>query len=110
MDRQIVYPGAVPLDTDLLHTNKYAMIGLAKLSAALMGASTYLRGLECTPTTPTSMTVNVAKGEIYSLQNVDGTAYSSLEADTSNTILKQGLLLSSTSFTLDKLSSAGRLQ
>ncbi|MGA7584849.1 MAG: phage tail protein [Rouxiella badensis] len=108
MDRQIVYPGAVPLDTDLLHTNKYAMIGLAKLSAALMGASTYLRGLECTPTTPTSMTVNVAKGEIYSLQNVDGTAYSSLEADTSNTILKQGLLLSSTSFTLAAPSGNGQ--
>ncbi len=43
MDRQIVYPGAIPLETDLLNTNKYTMIGLAKLAAAVMGTSTYVR-------------------------------------------------------------------
>lgn len=76
------------------------MIGLAKLSASIMGSSTYLRGLECTPSTPASMMINIAKGEIYSLENVDGTAYSSLDADTVNSILKQGLILSTTSFSL----------
>ena len=108
MDRQIVYPGAIPLETDLLNTNKYAMMGLAKLAAALMGSNTYLHGLACTPSSPASMVVNVAKGQIYSLQNVDGTAYSSLAADTTNTILKQGVILGSTAFTLAAPTTAGQ--
>lgn len=108
MDRQIIYPGAIPLETDLLNTNKYAMMGLAKLAAALMGSNTYLHGLACTPSSPASMVVNVAKGQIYSLQNVDGTAYSSLAADTTNTILKQGVILGSTAFTLTAPTTAGQ--
>lgn len=108
MDRQIVYPGAIPLETDLLNTNKYAMMGLAKLAAAMMGSNTYLHGLACTPSSPASMVVNVAKGQIYSLQNVDATAYSSLSADTSNSILKQGVILNSTAFTLTAPTTAGQ--
>lgn len=108
MDRQIVYPGAIPLETDLLNTNKYAMMGLAKLAAAVMGSNTYMHGLACTPSSPASMVVNVAKGQIYSLQNVDGTAYSSLVADTSNSILKQGVILNSTAFTLSAPTTAGQ--
>lgn len=108
MDRQIVYPGAIPLETDLLNTNKYAMMGLAKLAAAMMGSNTYLHGLACTPSSPASMVVNVAKGQIYSLQNVDGTAYSSLAADTSNSILKQGVTLNATAFTLTAPTTAGQ--
>ncbi|MBN7122909.1 hypothetical protein BSU01_14490 [Erwinia billingiae] len=108
MDRQIIYPGAIPLETDLLNTNKYAMMGLAKLSSAMMGSTTYLHGLACTPSSPASMVVNVARGQIYSLQNVDGTAYSSLAADTVNTILKQGVILNSTTFTLTAPTTAGQ--
>lgn len=108
MHRQIVYPGSIPLETDLLNTNKYAMIGLAKLASAMMGATTYLRGLTCTPSSPASMVVNVARGEIYSVQNVDNSAYSSLPADTTNTILKQGIVMSSTAFTLTAPTTAGQ--
>lgn len=108
MDRQIVYPGSIPLETDLLNTNKYAMMGLAKLAAAMMGSNTYLHGLACTPSSPASMVINVAKGQIYSLQNVDGSAYSSLAADTVNTILKQGVVLNSTTFTLTAPTTAGQ--
>jgi hypothetical protein len=93
MHRQIVYPGAIPLETDLLNTNKYAMIGLAKLAAGILGTGTFLNGLACTPDSPASLQVKVAPGEIYSLQNIDGTAYSSLAADTTHSILKQGILL-----------------
>lgn len=91
MDRQIVYPGAIPLETDMLNSNKYALIGLSKLAAAILGTSTLLNGLACTPDSPASLNVNVAAGEIYSLQNVDGTAYSSLAADTTHQIVKQGI-------------------
>lgn len=93
MDRQIVYPGSIPLETDLLNTNKNAMIGLSKLAAAILGTSTFLNGLACTPNSPADLTVKVAPGEIYSLQNIDGTAYSSIAADTTHAILKQGIML-----------------
>ncbi len=108
MDRQIIYPAAIPLETDLLNTNKYSMIGLAKLSSAIMGSNTYFRGLQCTPSTPASMIINIAAGEIYSLENVDNTSYSSLNADTTNSILKQGIVLSSTPFTLTAPTTAGQ--
>jgi len=91
MDRQIVYPGAIPLETDLLNTNKFAMTGLAKLASVIMGNNTYLYGLLCTPTSPASMAVSVGEGQIYSLQNADGTPYSSLSADNTLSLLKQGI-------------------
>lgn len=108
MDRQIIYPGAIPLETDLLNTNKYTMIALSKLAATVMGTNTYLRGLTAAPTSPASMVVTIDRGEIYSVQNVDNTAYSSLAADTVNTILKQGIILSQTSFTLTAPTTAGQ--
>ena len=108
LDRQIVYPGAIPLETDLLNTNRFTMIAIAKLAASVMGSNTYLNGLACTASSPASMVINIAPGEIYSLQNIDSTAYSSLPADTIHSILKQGILLSATSFTLVAPSTAGQ--
>lgn len=108
MDRQIIYPGAIPLETDLLNTNKYTMMALGKLASTMMGTNTYLRGLTCAPSSPASMVVTVDRGEIYSVQNVDNTAYSSIAADTVNTILKQGIILGVTSFTLTAPTTAGQ--
>lgn len=107
MNRQIVYAGAIPLETDLLNTNKYAMLGLSKLASSLMGGNTYVHGLACTPSSPASMVVSVAAGQIYSLQNIDGTAYSSLPADTTHSILKQGYILDAQQFTLTAPSTSG---
>ncbi|MGE4824337.1 phage tail protein [Yersinia enterocolitica] len=84
------------------------MIAIAKLAASVMGSNTYLNGLACTASSPASMVINIAPGEIYSLQNIDSTAYSSLPADTAHSILKQGILLSATSFTLAAPSTAGQ--
>ncbi len=99
MDRQIVYPGAIPLETDLLNTNKFAMIGLAKLASALLGHHTYLSGLACQPVITEPMKITVGEGQIYSLQSVDGIAFSSLPPDT-EVILKQGLKAASETFHL----------
>ena len=93
MDRVIVYPGQIPLETDVLRTNKYGMLAVAKLAAAMLGTSTIVNGLACVPTSPASLQVNVNPGEMYSLVNVDATAYSSLAADTTHSILKQGISL-----------------
>jgi hypothetical protein len=92
MDRQIVYPGQIPLETDLLNSNKFAMVAVAKLAAAMFGTSTIVNGLACVPTGPASLQVVVNPGEMYSLVATDATAYSSLSADAHN-ILKQGISL-----------------
>jgi hypothetical protein len=93
MDRPLIYPGAIPLETDLLNTSKSAYIGLSKLAAAMFGTGTFVNGLVCSQSAVPNMAVSVGAGEIYSLQNIDGTAYSSLAADTTHQILKQGVLL-----------------
>lgn len=93
MDRQIVYPGQIPLDTDILSAEKNALIGLAKLAGAVLGTSTLVNGLACIPTGPASLQVVVNPGEIYSLVGIDATGYGSLPIDTTHTIMKQGILL-----------------
>lgn len=108
MDRQIVYPGAIPLETDILNTNKNAMVGLSKLASAMLGTSTILNGFACSPDSPASLNVSIAPGEIYSLQNIDSTAYSSLAADTAHSILKQGISLNAVLLTCAAPVTAGQ--
>lgn len=108
MDRQIIYAGQVPLETDLLSTNKNAMIGLSKLSAALLGTGIVLNGFTCIPTGVASLQVQLTAGEIYSLQNIDGTAYSSLASDTAHQIIKQGILLDTILLTATPPVTAGQ--
>lgn len=108
MDRVQVFPGAIPLETDILSTNKNAMIGLSKLAIAMLGASTQVNGLACTPNSPAALNVIVGPGEIYSMQNIDSTAYSSLPADTAHTILKQGILLDAATLATPAPATAGQ--
>lgn len=107
MDRQIIYPGAIPLETDLLNTNKSTMIAISKIAAAVLGTSTTVNGFAVTPTSPASMQINVAAGEIYALASVDATAYSSLSADTTHSILKQGIALDAQTLTLTAPTTSG---
>lgn len=107
MDRQIVYPGQIPLETDLLNSNKYAMVGLAKLAAAMLGTATVVNGMACVPTGPASLQVVVNPGEMYSLVATDASAYSSLSADAHN-ILKQGILLDAVTLTCTPPVTAGQ--
>ncbi|WP_175947647.1 gp53-like domain-containing protein [Burkholderia pyrrocinia] len=64
----------------------------------MLGTNTVFSGLACVPTSPAGMTVNVNPGRVYSLQQRDPTAYSSLGQDTTNQIMKQGILLAATNF------------
>jgi len=107
VDRQIVYPGQIPLETDLLNSNRYALIGLAKLAAAVLGTHTLLNGLGCAPMNPAALQVQLGAGEIYALANLDGTAYSSLAADTTHSLLKQGLLLDAVTLDCPAPATAG---
>lgn len=108
MDRQIVYPGQIPLETDLLNTNRNTMIALGKLAGAIFGTSNnVVNGLSVVPTTPASLSVNVNAGEFYSLQNVDNAAYSSLPADTTDTVVKQGIQLQPVALSCPAPTTAG---
>lgn len=100
MDRVLIYPGQVPLETDLLRTNRNAMIALGRLAQDVLGTATTVAGLACAPTSPASMSVNIGAGALYSVQNVDNSAYSSIAADTTDQIMKQGIVLASDNISL----------
>lgn len=110
MDRQIVYTAAVPLETDLLNAQRYTMTALGFLMQTVLGTSTLFQGLACTPTSPASMQVQVGPGSVYSLQNLDNTAYSSLAADTTHQIVKQGIVQDTQTFTITAPTTAGYSQ
>lgn len=91
MDRVIVYPGGIPLDTDILATNRNAMIALGYLAQMVLGTNPVVDGLACTPTAPASMSVSVGPGSIAQLSVVDTSPYGSLPADTADSLIKMGI-------------------
>ncbi len=93
MNRNIVYPGAIPLDTDLLSINRNAMVALGFLMRAALGAETVLDGLACTPTLPTSMGVQIGPGSLTQLSVVDSMSYGSMGADPTTPLVKMGISL-----------------
>jgi len=108
MDRNIVYPGSIPLDTDLLSINLNTMIGIGFLAQAVLGTNAVADGLVCQPTTPSSMSVTVGPGSLTQFGPVDVLAYGSFPADTADSIVKMGIITGTTTFTLTAPSSAGQ--
>lgn len=108
MDRNIVYPGAIPLDTDILGLNRNAMVGIAALTGAVLGTNAVVDGLACTPTQPASLTVVVGPGSITTLTPLDANAYGSLAADTADQIVKTGINLQPVNFTFAAPPSSGQ--
>jgi hypothetical protein len=107
MDRNIVYPGAIPLDTDILSLNRNTMIALGFLMRAAFGTSYVADGLSCTPTVPASMSVEIGQGSLMQLSVVDTAPYGSLSADTSDPLVKMGMNLTARIFDLQAPTSAG---
>lgn len=91
MDRNIVYPGSIPLDTDLLSLNRNAMIGLGYLVQAVLGTNTVADGLICQPTSPASLSIVIGPGSITQMGPVDASSYGSLLADTAGIVMKMGV-------------------
>jgi hypothetical protein len=106
MKRQTVYAGQVPLETDLLNTNKNVLTAIGHVLQDMLGTSTLFSGLACVPTAPAGMTVNVNPGRAYSLQAIDTGAWSSLSAD-AHQIMKQGILLDAQNFSCPAPGTAG---
>ncbi len=108
MDRQIVYPGSIPLDTDLLNVQRSTMIALGYLAQAALGTTTVVDGLACVPTSPASMSVIVGPGSITQLSAVDANSFGSLGADGSDPLLKMGVNVGGLSFTLSAPNASGQ--
>jgi hypothetical protein len=108
MDRNIIYPGSIPLDTDLLSVNRNTMIGLGFLAQAVLGTNTVADGLACQPTSPASMSVVIGPGSITQLCPVDTLAYGSIPADLTDLIMKMGINTGSTTFDLIAPPSVGQ--
>lgn len=100
MDRTIVYPASIPQDTDILSVNRNAMLAIGSLAQATFGTNVVADGLSCEPTSPASMSVLIGPGSITYYGPVDATAYGSLPADTSQSIVKMGINLNATTLTL----------
>lgn len=96
MDRNIVYPGSIPLDTDILTVQQNVMKAIGALVQTVMGTSTFADGLACTQTLVPSMSVLIAQGWLGSLQTVDPNAYGSLDADGTTPLMKMGINLAAT--------------
>lgn len=109
MDRTIVYPGAIPLDTDILTPQRNEMVSLGWLLQAVVGTNAGVVGLPCNPTSPASMVVNVGAGAMWQNEVIDETSYGSLSADTSP-LMKLGIFRESagTNFTLTAPGTSGQ--
>jgi hypothetical protein len=109
LDRVIVYPASFPQDTDLLQTNQDTMIALGHLAQMVFGSAfTIADGLACNPTVPASLQVTVGTGALLSLEELEATAYGSLPADTTDSLMKLGINPTGlTSFTITPPTTAG---
>jgi hypothetical protein len=108
MDRNLIYPGSIPLDTDLLSINRYTMIAIGVLAQAVLGSNSVVDGLVCSPTAPASLTITVGPGSITQLLVVDALAYGSLSADTADPLLKIGINLAPITFSLTSPTTSGQ--
>lgn len=108
MDRNLVYPGSIPLDTDLLNINRNSMVAIGYLAQAVLGTGTVVDGLSCVPTSPASMTVNVGPGSIAQLSVVDTLAFGSLPADNIDPLVKMGVNITSSALTLTSPTTSGQ--
>ncbi len=109
MDRQIVYPGSIPLDTDLLNAQRNAMVALGYLSQMILGTNTVADGLVCTPTSPASLSISIGAGSITQFGVIDTTPFGSLPALPGNSLLRLGINIGSTSFALTAPTASGQV-
>lgn len=80
MDRQIVYPGSIPLDTDLLQIQRNVMTAVGLLARCVLGPATAADGLACRPAAG-GYGVIVGPGSLFSLFVTDTQPFGSLAAN-----------------------------
>lgn len=108
MDRQIVYPGSIPLDTDILSVQRNIMVALGALTQTVLGTNPVASGLLCVPTAPPSLEILVGPGSLTAPQPLDATPFGSLPALPAFTIVKTGINLNATTFTVAPPAGSGQ--
>lgn len=108
MDRQIVYPGSIPLDTDLLSIQRNVMVALGYLAQATLGNTPIVDGLICSPTNPASLTISISPGSVTLANVIDGSPFGSLAGDTVDPLIKMGVNTFWTPFTLTAPTTSGQ--
>jgi hypothetical protein len=93
MDRNIVYPGAIPL------VQRNTMVALGFLMQAVFGASKVFDGLGISASAVPDTFVHIAPGSIISLSTIDTNAFGSLSSD-SRALVKMGVNPSTTDINL----------
>ena len=93
MDRQIVYPGSIPLDTDFLLVQRQSMVALGILARAVFGSDPVLDGLLCSPAG--GLSIVVGPGSLTALTVIDALPYGSLGTD-GRALCKTGQVLDNT--------------
>ncbi|MEZ7136812.1 hypothetical protein [Komagataeibacter sp. SM21] len=87
MDRQIVYPAQIPLDSDQLNAQRNAYVGLGQFAGMAYGWDTVAAsGFACAP--GTGLAVIIAPGSLLAPGVVDGTSYGTL-APVSSALVRQ---------------------
>lgn len=110
MDRQIVYPSAIPIDLDILRPQQDAMVAIGYALQAAYAQNTVFIGLQCAQTAPASMQVTVGPGAIVSPSVIETTPFGSIAADTTDPLIKMGINISSTTFTISAPTISGQSQ
>lgn len=80
MDRQIVYAGSIPLDTDLLLVQRHTLRAIGALAQVILGDTGLVDGFACTPASAPYQ-VTVGPGSYTAPLDTDGTAFGALAAD-----------------------------
>jgi hypothetical protein len=118
MDRQTVYPLAIPYETDFLSAQRFAQEGLGLLAQDILGPGPVAIGLGCGPTSPASLAVVISPGRLYQMSFLDGAAYGQItggnpagglaaDVSPSHEVLKQGLLRDQVALPCPAPSTAG---
>lgn len=107
MDRAFVLDGEQIDSVDVDNSNLFAMIGVGKLTKAILGSGPLLNDLTCVPTGPASLNVILNPGEIYTLEAIDGTTYGPIPAD-AREIVKQGILMDDVTIPLTAPATPGQ--
>lgn len=103
-----MYPGGIPLDTDMLATNRNAMVALGYLAQMVLGNNPVVDGLTCAPSVPSSMSITVSAGSLTQMSVVDVAPYGSLPADASTPLVKMGIASGPAQFMLPAPTAPGQ--
>ncbi|KTS09740.1 hypothetical protein SB2_11845 [Methylobacterium radiotolerans] len=104
-----MYAGQVPRALDNLLLGRFAMVGLAKLSEAVLGTNTVVPAGAFAVTPGGGLNIAIGPGQVYQLESIEPTTESALNTD-GHQVLKQGVALDAQTITLTPPSAAGYAQ